>query len=63
MKRNVGSIDRVIRIVGGVALIAIGLVYGTWWGALGLVPLITALIGWCPPYAILGMNTCKTKSE
>ena len=64
MTRNVGTIDRAIRIVIGIALIAaaatgtIGL-----WGYVGIVPLATGLIGWCPPYAIFGINTCKTPSE
>ncbi|MFO0490197.1 MAG: DUF2892 domain-containing protein, partial [Curvibacter sp.] len=32
-----------------------------WWGWLGVIPLVTGLIGWCPPYALLGINTCRTK--
>lgn len=63
MEKNVGGIDRNIRIVVGLAIIAAGLVYQSWWGAIGLVPLATALLGWCPPYAILGINTCKTKQK
>ncbi|TSE35667.1 YgaP family membrane protein [Tepidimonas charontis] len=64
MTRNVGGIDRILRIVIGIALIAaaatgaIGM-----WGYIGILPLATGLIGWCPPYAIFGINTCKTKSE
>jgi hypothetical protein len=61
MQKNVGGIDRGIRIVVGIAIIAAGVIYQNWWGALGLIPLATALLGWCPPYAILGINTCKTK--
>jgi hypothetical protein len=59
MKANVGGIDR---IVIGLALIALTL-SGTigWWGWLGIVPLATGLIGWCPPYAMLGINTCSTR--
>ena len=62
MKLNVGGIDRFIRIVAGVALIALTLT-GTigWWGWLGVVPLATGLIGWCPPYAMLGLSTCRTR--
>lgn len=62
MTKNVGGIDRIIRIVVGLALIAaaatgaVGL-----WGYVGVVPLLTGLMGWCPPYAILGFNTCKAK--
>ncbi len=61
MKLNVGGIDRIVRIVIGavlVGLVATGQI--GWWGWLGIVPLATGLIGWCPPYAILGFSTCKT---
>jgi hypothetical protein len=62
MKVNVGGIDRVLRIAIGVVLIGLA-VMGTigWWGWLGIVPLATGLVGWCPPYAMLGFNTCKTR--
>jgi hypothetical protein len=62
MKVNVGGIDRVLRIAVGVVLIglvAMGQI--GWWGWLGVVPLATGLIGWCPPYAMLGFSTCKTR--
>ncbi|MCX7378483.1 MAG: DUF2892 domain-containing protein [Alphaproteobacteria bacterium] len=59
MVRNVGGIDRVLRIVLGLALIGLTLagVIG-WWGWIGIVPLGTALIGFCPLYPLLGLNTC-----
>jgi len=62
MTRNVGGIDRIVRIVVGLALIAAAAT-GTVgvWGWIGVVPLATGLIGWCPPYAIFGLNTCKTR--
>lgn len=62
MKTNVGGIDRVLRIVIGLGLIGLTLT-GTIgvWGWLGVVPLATGAIGWCPPYAIFGWNTCSTK--
>jgi hypothetical protein len=62
MTRNVGGIDRTLRILLGLVLIALAAT-GTvgWWGWLGVVPLLTGLVGWCPPYAMLGLNTCKTK--
>ena len=61
MTRNVGGLDRILRIVIGLALI-LGAITGTIgvWGWIGIVPLATGLIGWCPPYAIFGINTCKT---
>ncbi len=62
MKLNVGGMDRVLRIVLGLVLIGMTLV-GTIgvWGWLGVVPLATGAIGWCPPYAIFGFSTCSTK--
>ena len=59
MTKNVGSVDRAVRILAGVVLIALAAT-GTvgWWGWLGIVPLATGLIGWCPPYSLLGINTC-----
>ena len=62
MIKNVGGLDRIIRITVGLALIAaaatgtIGL-----WGWVGVVPLMTGAMGWCPPYALLGLNTCSVK--
>jgi hypothetical protein len=64
MTANVGSVDRIIRIVLGLAILSLlFLLEGNarWWGLLGLVPLATGLISWCPAYKLLGMNTCGTK--
>ena len=64
MKINEGGIDRIVRIVAG--LVLIGLAYtGTvgMWGYIGVVPLATGLIGWCPAYTMLGMNTCPMTSK
>lgn len=63
MTKNVGGIDRLLRTVIGLTLIALAAT-GTvgWWGWLGVVPLITAAVGWCPPYSLLGWNTCRVKS-
>ncbi len=59
MKRNVGTIDRVIRILIGLVVLSFALIGGSKWGYLGFVPLITGLTGWCPPYSFLGISTCK----
>jgi hypothetical protein len=62
MKSNVGGIDRIVRIAAGAVLLgltATGMIGA--WGWLGIVPLATGAIGWCPPYAIFGWNTCSTK--
>lgn len=64
MKANLGQIDRVLRIVLGLVLIALSLM-GTigWWGWLGIIPLITGLMKFCPIYRLLGLSTCKTCSK
>jgi Protein of unknown function (DUF2892) len=62
MKLNVGGIDKILRIVVGIALVAVtalGMI--PVWGYIGVVPLLTGLIGWCPLYPLLGMNTCPMK--
>jgi hypothetical protein len=60
MKQNVGGIDRTLRIIVGLGLISLVFIGPqTVWGWIGVVPLVTAIIGWCPPYALLGINTCK----
>ena len=64
MKRNLGTLDRVIRIVIGVALIAAAATGQIgWWGWLGIVPLGTALIGNCALYSLLGINTCRINKK
>lgn len=62
MKSNVGGLDRILRIVAGLVLIALTLTgqIGLW-GWLGLVPLGTALLGFCPAYTLLGINTCPAR--
>jgi hypothetical protein len=60
MKINVGGIDRPLRIIAGIALITLAAtgVIGVW-GWIGVVPLATGLIGFCPLYKVLGLNTCS----
>lgn len=59
MSKNVGKIDRTIRALAGLVIIALGVFFQSWWGAVGFLPLATAALGWCPPYSLLGVNTCK----
>lgn len=60
MQNNTGTLDRTLRIVAGLALIALT---GTGtigvWGWIGIVPLATGLLGWCPAYSLFRINTCK----
>ena len=62
MKFNVGGIDRILRIVVGLALVAwAALLGGPIWAWIGVVPLATGAVGFCPFYPLLGMNTCPMK--
>jgi hypothetical protein len=62
MQQNIGPLDRAIRLIAGIGLLSLVFVGPqTWWGLLGLVPLVTSLIGWCPPYAVFGLNTCPAR--
>jgi hypothetical protein len=61
MNKNIGTLDRSLRIIAGLALIiltATGIVGP--WGWIGVVPLATGLFGWCPAYTLFGIKTCKT---
>ena len=61
---NVGSTDKIARIVVGAILILLAL-FGTigWWGWIGVVPIATALMNWCPAYTLFGINTCPTSKS
>lgn len=68
MTANMSNLDRGIRLVVGIVLIALALglhdagnapASGLWWGWIGVIPLVTAFIGWCPLYRVLGISTCK----
>jgi hypothetical protein len=61
MSCNVGSIDRIIRILAGLALIAWALMDGPVWAWVGVVPLATGVFKLCPAYSLLGLNTCGIK--
>ena len=60
MTKNMGNVDRVVRVVLGVGLLAWGYMEQNWLGAIGIVPLATAVIGWCPAYAPFGIKTIKS---
>jgi hypothetical protein len=63
MKKNVGSSDQLFRYILGGAIIAAGLYFQTWWGLVGIVPIVTGLMGVCPAYNIIGVNTCKVPKK
>ena len=63
MKRNIGNVERVIRVVGGIGILSLA-----FWGPqtpfawIGLVPLVTGFVGWCPLYRLFGISTCHSES-
>jgi len=57
MTRNMGSTDRIVRLIAGIALLGWGYAAQNWLGAIGLIPLFTATIGWCPAYLPFGIKT------
>lgn len=63
MKCNVGKTEQVIRIIIGVAIVLLGLYFKSWWGIIGLAPIITGLIGYCPASDVLGISTCDVKNK
>lgn len=59
MKCNIGKTDKMIRIILGVVIILVGVYFQSWWGAIGLILLFTAVIRWCPAYVPIGFSTCE----
>ncbi|HEX8739269.1 MAG TPA: DUF2892 domain-containing protein [Casimicrobiaceae bacterium] len=62
MAANVGGADRSVRIVAGIVILALFFVLegaARWWALIGLVPLVTGIVGWCPAYRVLGIRTCR----
>ncbi len=59
MKCNVGITDKIIRIIIGLAVGALGIYFHSWWGLIGLIPLLTAIFGFCPLYTVLKVTTSK----
>ncbi len=63
MLKNVGSIDKIARVILGLGLLSLIFILegnARWLGLIGIVPLVTMAMGWCPAYAILGIKTCKS---
>ena len=63
MKTNIGSLDRVIRIVIGIGILAAGYHFKSWWALAGLVPLLTAFVRFCPAYVPFGLSTCGVRND
>ena len=62
MTTNIGTVDRVVRVVVGLVIIGMGICFRNWWGLIGLLPLLTAAVRFCPAYVPFGITTCKTES-
>lgn len=58
MKTNLGKTDRILRVIVGLAIIGVGSYQSSWWALVGIVPLATGLVGFCPAYCPLGLKTC-----
>lgn len=61
MKSNMGSTDKIIRYLIALVIGFAGIYFKSWWGLLAIIPLLTALISFCPLYTLVGINTCTTK--
>jgi uncharacterized protein (DUF58 family) len=61
MKKNMGNADRWIRVILGLAIIAAGVYFKSWWGLIGIIPLATSLISTCPLYLPFGISTRRLK--
>lgn len=63
MKTNVGGLDRILRLVLGLGLLGAGYYYKTAWGLIGLVPILTAIVRFCPANLPFGISTCPRPSD
>ena len=63
MECNVGKKDKIVRVIIGAVIVLCGVYFHSWWGAIGIVPIFTAVIGWCPAYLPFGISSCKNKSK
>lgn len=59
---NVGKIDKSVRLIIGVVIAALGFYYQSWWGLVAIIPILTAILGFCPLYIPFKINTCKKES-
>ena len=61
MRRNIGTADKIIRVLAGLTLLVLGIALNSWWGAIGVLPVLTAFVGICPAYIPFRISTCKTR--
>ncbi|MEX1212475.1 MAG: DUF2892 domain-containing protein [Balneolaceae bacterium] len=58
-----GTMDSLIRVIIGAVILIAGVLYESWWGMIGLVPLLTGAVSWCPLYSVFGIRTCRNDLE
>jgi len=63
MKCNVGPIDRILRIIIGLAIAVVGVIYASYWGVVGIVIMATGVFGYCALYSIVNISTCKKEAS
>lgn len=63
MRINVGSTERIIRVVLGLVIGILGIVFQSFWGLIGVIPLVSGLSGFCPLYGVFGISTCQVPNE
>jgi len=63
MKANVGSLDRIVRIIAGLAILGAGYYFKSWWGLIGFGPILTGTFRFCPAYLPFGLSTCSKPEE
>ena len=61
MRRNVGTVDFIVRIIIGIVIAVLGVVFKNWLGLIAIIPIGTALLHWCPLYRLFGISTCKVQ--
>ncbi len=63
MKTNIGSIDRIVRIIAALGIFGAGYYFKSWWGLVGFLPLLTAIVRFCPAYLPFGISTCAATKK
>lgn len=63
MKRNMGGFDKSFRLVAGIIILLVGFIYESWWGLIGIIPIVTSFVGFCPFYVPLKISTLKSKKS
>jgi hypothetical protein len=63
MKPNIGPVDRTLRVIAGAAILGAGYYFQSWWGLIGVIPIATATVRFCPAYLPFGWSTCAKKPQ